>query len=93
MYDLDLAQIEKEAMYDGFYAVVTNLEGDISEIIRINQQRWEIEENFRIMKDEPLLPSGICPPGRSYQSALHDLLYQPDFISAFREENRERIYV
>ena len=52
VYDLDLAQIEKEAMYDGFYAVVTNLEGDVSEIIRINQQRWEIEENFRIMKDE-----------------------------------------
>lgn len=39
-------------MYDGFYAVVTNLEGDVNEIIRINQQRWEIEENFRIMKDE-----------------------------------------
>ena len=39
-------------MYDGFYAVVTNLEGDVSEIIRINQQRWQIEENFRIMKDE-----------------------------------------
>ena len=39
-------------MYDGFYAVVTNLEGDVGDIIRINQQRWEIEENFRIMKDE-----------------------------------------
>ena len=51
VYDLDLEQIEKEAMYDGFYAVVTNLEGDVSEIIRINQQRWQIEENFRIMKD------------------------------------------
>ena len=52
VYDLDQEQIEKEAMYDGFYAVVTNLEGDAGEIIRINQQRWEIEENFRIMKDE-----------------------------------------
>ena len=52
VYDLDREQIEKEAMYDGFYAVVTNLEGDVSEIIRINQQRWQIEENFRIMKDE-----------------------------------------
>lgn len=52
VYDLDWEQIEKEAMYDGFYAVVTNLQGDVSEIIRINQQRWEIEENFRIMKDE-----------------------------------------
>ena len=53
VYDLDREQIEKEAMYDGFYAVVTNLEGDVGEIIRINQQRWEIEENFRIMKEEP----------------------------------------
>ena len=52
VYDLDREQIEKEAMYDGFYAVVTNLEGDVGEIIRINQQRWEIEENFRIMKEE-----------------------------------------
>ena len=52
VYDLDLEQIEKEAMYDGFYAVVTNLEGDVSEIIQINQQRWQIEENFRIMKDD-----------------------------------------
>lgn len=52
LYELDQERIEKEAMYDGFYAVVTNLEGDVSEIIRINQQRWEIEENFRIMKDE-----------------------------------------
>ena len=52
VYDLDQEQIEKEAMYDGFYAVVTNLEGDVGEIIRINRQRWEIEENFRIMKDE-----------------------------------------
>ena len=37
VYDLDEEQIEKEEMYDGFYAVITNLEGDISEIIRINK--------------------------------------------------------
>lgn len=52
VYGLDQGQIEKGAMYDGFYAVVTNLDGDVGDIIRINQQRWEIEENFRIMKDE-----------------------------------------
>lgn len=52
VYDLDEEQIQKEEMYDGFYAVVTNLEGDVSEIIKINKQRWEIEENFRIMKTE-----------------------------------------
>ena len=26
--------------------------GNINEIIKINKQRWEIEENFRIMKTE-----------------------------------------
>ena len=52
VYDLDREQIQKEEMYDGFYAVITNLEGDINEIIKINKQRWEIEENFRIMKTE-----------------------------------------
>ena len=52
VYELDRGQIEKEELYDGFYAVVTNLEGDMGEIIRINRQRWEIEENFRIMKEE-----------------------------------------
>lgn len=52
VYGLDKEQIQKEEQYDGFYAVITNLEGDVSEIIKINKQRWEIEENFRIMKTE-----------------------------------------
>ena len=52
VYGLDEEQIQKEEMYDGFYAVITNLEGDVNEIIKINKQRWEIEENFRIMKTE-----------------------------------------
>ena len=52
IYSIDEEQIQKEEMYDGFYAVITNLEGDVSEIIRINKQRWEIEESFRIMKTE-----------------------------------------
>lgn len=52
IYSLDLDRINEEAAYDGFYAVITNLDGDISEILKINRQRWEIEENFRIMKTE-----------------------------------------
>ncbi len=52
IYDLDLERIEEEAKYDGFYAVITNLEGDVGEILKINRQRWEIEENFRIMKTD-----------------------------------------
>ena len=51
-YALDSDRISKEEMYDGFYAVITNLEGDVGEILKINRQRWEIEENFRIMKTD-----------------------------------------
>lgn len=50
--ELDLDKIRDEEKYDGFYAVITNLEGDVGEILKINRQRWEIEENFRIMKTD-----------------------------------------
>lgn len=49
---LNQKQIDNEAKYDGLYAVCTNLEYDVSSIIKINQKRWEIEECFRIMKTE-----------------------------------------
>ena len=50
--ELDSDKIRDEEKYDGFYAVITNLEDDISGILKINRQRWEIEENFRIMKTD-----------------------------------------
>ena len=43
---------EEESKYDGFYAISTNLEGDEKEVVKINHQRWEIEESFRIMKTD-----------------------------------------
>ena len=49
---LNQEQIDNESRYDGLYAVCTNLEYDVSSIIKINQNRWEIEECFRIMKTE-----------------------------------------
>ena len=50
---LDENLIREEEKYDGFYAVCTNLENkSVSEIVRINKKRWEIEECFRIMKTE-----------------------------------------
>jgi len=51
-YSLDVDKINNEAKYDGLYAVCTNLEDTIEEIIKINKRRWEIEESFRIMKSE-----------------------------------------
>lgn len=51
-YELNINAIEEESKYDGFYAVCTNLDDDPAEIARINHDRWEIEESFRIMKSE-----------------------------------------
>ena len=52
VYEIDEEQIAKGELYVSFYAVMTNLGGNIEEIIKINKQRWEIEEKFRIMKTE-----------------------------------------
>jgi transposase len=52
IYELNEAAIEEESKYDGFYAVCTNLDDDPAEIAKINHDRWEIEESFRIMKSE-----------------------------------------
>ena len=51
-YELNNEIIMNEAQYDGLYAVCTNLEDCIEDIIKINHNRWEIEESFRIMKSE-----------------------------------------
>ena len=52
IYSIDQSLIQKEEAFDGFYGVCTNLEDDVSEIIKVNHRRWEIEECFRIMKSE-----------------------------------------
>ena len=52
LYSLDEDRIGQEEKYDGFYAICTNLEDDAEEIAKINHQRWQIEECFRIMKHE-----------------------------------------
>lgn len=51
-YELNQEIINNEALYDGLYAVCTNLEDSVEDIIKINHNRWEIEESFRIMKTE-----------------------------------------
>lgn len=51
-YELNEKVIAEESRYDGFYAVYTNLDDDPADIAKINHDRWEIEESFRIMKSE-----------------------------------------
>ena len=52
IFALNQTAIKKEEEFDGFYAVCTTLEDDISEIIKVNKRRWEIEESFRILKTD-----------------------------------------
>lgn len=52
IYTIDQNIIDNEAKYDGLYAVCTNLEDSVEDIIKVNKRRWEIEESFRIMKTD-----------------------------------------
>ena len=50
---LDTEKIELEALYDGIYAVTTDLlDDDVKDILKVSEGRWEIEECFRIMKTD-----------------------------------------
>jgi transposase len=51
-YSINEDLIKEESKYDGYYALTTNLVGDVNEIFKIVKGRWEIEESFRIMKSE-----------------------------------------
>ena len=52
IYTINQSIIDEEAKYDGLYAVCTNLEDSVEDIIKVNRKRWEIEESFRIMKTD-----------------------------------------
>ena len=52
LFTLNRDQIAEEERFDGFYAVCSNLDDDPSKIIKVNHQRWQIEQCFRIMKSE-----------------------------------------
>ena len=50
---LDEQKIEEEAKCDGLYAVCTDLlDDDVSDILKVSEGRWQIEECFRIMKTD-----------------------------------------
>ena len=50
---LDEAKISEEAKYDGLYAVCTDLlDDEVSNILKVSEGRWQIEECFRIMKTD-----------------------------------------
>lgn len=52
-YYLDEAKVAEEAKYDGLYAVSTDLlDDEVKDILKVSEERWQIEECFRIMKTD-----------------------------------------
>ena len=51
-YLIDENIYNEEEKYNGLYGITTNLINDTETIIKVMKGRWEIEESFRIMKDE-----------------------------------------
>lgn len=50
---LDQEKIDTEEIYDGLYAVCTDLlDDEVSDILKVSEGRWQIEECFRIMKTD-----------------------------------------
>ena len=49
-YVLDMDKIHEEEKYDGFYVVATNLDDSAKDILAVAQNRYKIEDCFRIMK-------------------------------------------
>ena len=49
-YVLDMDKIHEEEKYNGFYAVATNLDDSAKDILAVAQNRYKIEDCFRIMK-------------------------------------------
>jgi len=49
-YAIDQSIIENEEKYDGFYAVATNLDDDAKTVLGISDNRYKIEDCFRVLK-------------------------------------------
>jgi transposase len=49
-YTINFAVINKEEQYDGYYAVATNMDDDVETILNIIDNRYKIEDCFRILK-------------------------------------------
>lgn len=49
---LNLDAISDEERFDGFYAVCTDLNDNVDVILRLNHNRWESEDAFRVLKTD-----------------------------------------
>ncbi len=53
IWEIDEEKVAQEAAFDGFYGLATSLDvDDLPGVLKVAAGRWEIEECFRIMKNE-----------------------------------------
>ena len=53
VWEIDVEKVAEEQAFDGFYGLATSLDvDDLPGVLKVAAGRWEIEECFRIMKNE-----------------------------------------
>lgn len=52
VYSVDKVLYDEEEKFNRFYGITTNLINDTQTVIKVMKGRWEIEESFKIMKEE-----------------------------------------
>ncbi|MFA6777374.1 MAG: transposase [Bacilli bacterium] len=71
-YEIDQDIINEESKYDGFYGVTTNLIDETTQVTRVMNGRWQIEQSFRIMKD--VFDSGTVHLSKKDRTTAHFLV-------------------
>ena len=84
---LDEDKVENEALYDGLYAVCTDLlDDDVSDILKVSEGRWQIEECFRILKTDFSAMTSLSSGRKQDQSTFSYLFSCITVLPDFREK-------
>ena len=75
-------KIHEEEKYDGFYAV-TNLDDSAKDILAVAQNRYKIEDCFRIMKTNFDARPVFLRKSRKNTCTFLDLLHCTTYIQAY----------
>lgn len=90
-YEVDNKILEEEEKYNGLYGITTNLVNDTATIIKVIKNRWEIEESFRIIKND--FDSGTVHLSREDRIKGHFITcFLALFIYRYLEHNLENKY-
>ena len=90
-YETNSEIFDEEEKYNGLYGITTNLTDDTSTIIKVIKGRWEIEESFKIMKND--FDSGTVYLSREDRIKGHFITcFLALFIYRYLEHNLENKY-